>query len=388
MDGVKQSKLSQWIEHSNAILQAHARIYRSNEGLRADETALIFQASLRTSGSFLSHFSGAFHLNRRCQHEQAMDPAAPIDLKRAKFEDCFIGSWAIALLLVPVTGVYGAVQLFKEASTDRSLCEELERLRDEISSHCTAIAEITRVSSSRWGADKHQSPFVAAGSKRLGWIELEFDSPSQVSPMAGSSTFPSAKKCIKAYNTDANGAYRIAGSDIKALDHQMIRLKRTDRTRDCLAVSLICWNLFGALSLYSAFQPLPSNRWLAYSGGGAAAATGGALLLSTWPIPAPEESDESLSHIRDETRGLWSVVGINTTDLDQFTEFGQAIVSLRVVCQYALNQGGLDFSQPVAFIWQTNDRQSTREVVDCSQLPVWEQEELKSHYSGLFHLDQ
>lgn len=381
MDAVKQSKLSQWVEHSNALLCAHAQIYRSEKGLRADETALIFQASLQTSGSYFSDVGRTFHLYHRPFDETPMDSVAPVDLTRAQHQGLFPGSGVVGLLLAPIAGLYGVVPLLKQALADRALRGELDRLKSEIEKREGLLNQITSAKSNAW-SESYQFPFTQDGDSD--GVRLVLEVPL-ASGDASSSTIPNSKKLLKAYNCAANGALRIARYDAEALTRQLEQLKRTEGLRYCAAFSLACWNLFGVLALYSIFRPLSSSQWLRYTGYTAAATTGLALGIRTPGPVFPSETGESLSSYLDQTKEFWNTeTGIDYQNFEdgQFTEFGGALLYHRAICSAALKQGDLNFSEPITFVWQEGETKH-KGFDQGSMLPEWKGQGLSDDYWGL-----
>jgi hypothetical protein len=126
MEQVQQSKSSQWVEHSNALLSAHARICRGNEGLKANKAAFVYRVALREQSSWYCEIARSMHLNRDPAYDPAKRPSERICPEVTSSEDLLsCAGAALSLLLFSFVGVYGAVRLFRQGLADRSLHQEL-----------------------------------------------------------------------------------------------------------------------------------------------------------------------------------------------------------------------------------------------------------------------
>jgi hypothetical protein len=340
MEAAGQSKSSQWVEHTNNLLRAHARIHRGDAGLKANKAAFVYRVAVRENVTPFSEVARSFHLGRKSVYDPAVNPAHRIhDHAGIGLQDAFAVSGFAAWLLAPLVGIYGAGQLVWQALQDHSLRRELSQLRGEI--------------------QEHQG--IVGGSVQ---------EPENVS-FAG---------------------WRLANNDVSWIDVRIDSLKQTERVGCVTAAALTCWNLFGALAIYSAFRTLPPGRWLLYTGCTAAAVTGGALIYWMSTIGGfscgggegrGKRGEGHFSHQFTEAERQFLSSADPQLDPEAWhSKFGQAIVLHRAMCIKMLNEDEtLTFSKPVSFIWQ--DGQEHLELTKESDLS-WRGKELNQDYWGLF----
>jgi hypothetical protein len=339
------AKLSQWVEHTNHLLWAHARIHRGDQGLKANNAAFVHRVAVRENTTPLSEIGRLFHLH------EAPDPSLLRDRGR-RMEALFPASGWLACLLSPIVGVYGAARLLRQGLADRSLRHELTQLRSEIERSESIVADLV---------ERKEE-----GSQCVEYI------------------FPCGD-----YSYYANGAGRVALWDIQWIENKIAALTDVERLCYSSACALFSWNLVGAFALYSALRPLPSGRWLLYAALSATAATGLAAFhwLSTIKIACcgggiEEDIERSSYQIEPRQREF-----LNSIDPELDTEaghstFGLAIVYQRAVAMKALKEGqALTFSKPIAFVWQ--DGQEHAQLTNKSELS-WKGKELNKDYWGLF----
>lgn len=348
MEEVGQSKaLSQWVEHTNNLLWAHARIHRGDDRLRENKAAFVYRVAVRENTTPLSEIARLSHLHK------APDPSELQDRGKLMEAAFPAGGW-LACLLSPFAGVYGAARLVRQGVADRSLRHELAQLKSEIERNESIVA---------------------------GLVERKEEGSQCVEYM-----FPCGD-----YSYNANCAVRIALADIRWIDNKIDTLVEVERLGYSSALALTCWNLAGALALYSLFRPLLSGRWLLYAGLAAAASTGLAVLhwLSTITIACcGEGNEEDLERSAYQIERQKEREFLNSIDPQLDTEawhstLGLAIVYHRTACIEMLRGGKtLTFSKPISFIWQ--DGQSHEQLTNESDLS-WRGKELNQDYWGLFY---
>jgi hypothetical protein len=199
------SVLSQQIEHSNALIWAHARIYRSKRELQADKTAYVYRVACRDwRGAPICDIKRSFHLHRLPDYDPSERAAEPINVHKLWGREQ-LHDYKVIIGLVPWIGAYGAFWLVWEALSDRSLRAELENLRSDIQLHQNKLSEV---------------------------------------------------------NAD-HETLSLAQEDVEWLDEKIYTLKAIERSAYCSAALFTLWNGWGAIAILDppVLRPIPGWLW-------------------------------------------------------------------------------------------------------------------------------
>jgi hypothetical protein len=312
MAEVEQSKLSPWMDHANELLWAHARIYRGDDGLKANKAAYVYRVAIRGQSHWIEDIARSMHLARDPSYDPAAKPAARIDPRELRPEGLFPGHEFVALFVAPFfIGAYGAARLIREGLSDRSLRKELIELRQEINEQQERYYEVR-------GKERNDEDHFAA----------------------------------------------MVDFDLKWLDSRIDWLQGNEKSSYYLAATIAAWNVVGGLALVSAFCPLP-KRWFGTAFFSAAFASGIGMLSEAYtalsnciPNCGEEEHDRPMfdeSHTASLQPWLQNSLGTLDpalkTDGQLFSDFGRAITAYRAMSTKIDREGEkLSLSKPP--IWQ------------------------------------
>lgn len=178
MEEVRQSQAAQWVEHTNDLLWAHARIHRGDQGLRDCASAFACRVAMRESATPLSE------------------------------------GGRLASLLAPVTGVYSALRLVRHGWEGRALRHELTQLKREIEDHQGVVSRLTERKGSHGFTEYHfpcgDHSYYANGALRIAaddidWINAKSRRLSETERLSYSSAL-----ALTAWNlTGALGLYSL-----------------------------------------------------------------------------------------------------------------------------------------------------------------------------------